>query len=318
MTSVPSALAGERIDRVVALMAACTRAEASALIAAGGVAINEAVVTKGSVRVEEGADITVRVDPPAARIALEADPSVDVVVVHEDADVIVVDKPAGLVVHPGAGNRHGTLVQGLLARYPELATVGDPARPGIVHRIDKDTSGLLVVARSPDGYLHLGAQIAAHSVTRRYLALVWGHLDAPRGMIDAPIGRSARTPTRMAVSAKGRDARTTYEVIEAYDDPASVALLRCTLDTGRTHQIRVHLQTIGHAVVGDRRYGGHREPFNDLRRFFLHAEHLEFEHPSSGARLTFDSVLPAELDEVLSRLQATASDREPSPPRRRA
>lgn len=316
MATVPSALAGERIDRVVAMLAGSTRAEASALIARGAVMIDGVVATKGSVRVSEGSMIDMAVDELVAREVLEADPEVDVVVVHEDADLIVVDKPAGLIVHPGAGNRTGTLVQGLLARYPEIASIGDPARPGIVHRIDKDTSGLLVVARSALGFLHLSAQITAHAVTRRYLALVWGHLDAPRGMIDAPIGRSARTPTRMAVSARGREARTTYEVLEAFDDPVALSLLACTLDTGRTHQIRVHLQTIGHPVVGDRRYGGHREPFTDLRRFFLHAEHLEIDHPLTGERMAFDSVLAPELDDLVSQLRATASHRAPSPPRR--
>ena len=315
---VPSALDGERIDRVVALLTAGTRAEASELIAAGAVTIDGVVATKGSVRVSEGADIDVTIDAPPDRVRLAADPDVDVRVVHDDADIIVVDKPAGLIVHPGAGNRTGTLVQGLLARYPEIASIGDPARPGIVHRIDKDTSGLLVVARSALGYLHLSAQIAAHSVTRRYLALVWGHPDAPRGMIDAPIGRSARTPTRMVVSTRGREARTTYEVLESFDDPVPVSLLTCTLDTGRTHQIRVHLQTIGHPVVGDRRYGGHREPFTDLRRFFLHAEHLELDHPATGERVAFDSPLAPELDRLISQLRATASRRGPLPPRRPA
>jgi 23S rRNA pseudouridine1911/1915/1917 synthase len=308
---VPSALAGERIDRVVALLTGSTRAEASDLIAGAAVKIDGVVATKGSVRVSEGSAIEVTISAPAAREVLAADPSVAVVVVHEDADLIVVDKPAGLIVHPGAGNRTGTLVQGLLARYPEIASIGDPARPGIVHRIDKDTSGLLVVARSALGYVQLSAQIAAHAVTRRYLALVWGHPDAPRGMIDAPIGRSARTPTRMAVSARGREARTTYEVVESFDDPASVSLLECTLDTGRTHQIRVHLQTIGHPVVGDRRYGGHREPFTDLHRFFLHAGHLELDHPSTGERVAFDSALAPELERLISQLRATASRRAP-------
>jgi 23S rRNA pseudouridine1911/1915/1917 synthase len=314
--AVPSALAGERIDRVVALLTGSTRAQASDLIAAAKVEVDGVIATKGSARVAEGSVIEVTIDEPVAREVLAADPSIAVTVVHEDADLIVVDKPAGLIVHPGAGNRTGTLVQGLLARYPEIASVGDPARPGIVHRIDKDTSGLLAVARSDLGFLHLSAQIAAHAVTRRYLALVWGHPDAPRGMIDAPIGRSARTPTRMAVSARGREARTTYEVLETYDDPAAVALLACTLDTGRTHQIRVHLQTIGHPVVGDRRYGGHREPFTHLRRFFLHAAHLELEHPATGERVAFDSALAPELAALINQLQATASRRGPSSPRR--
>jgi 23S rRNA pseudouridine1911/1915/1917 synthase len=308
---VPSALDGERIDRIVALLTATTRAAASDLIADAAVTIDGVVATKGSVRVAEGSVIEVRFDAPVEREVLAADSAIDVTIVHEDEDLIVVDKPAGLVVHPGAGNRTGTLVQGLLARYPEIGSIGDPARPGIVHRIDKDTSGLLVVARSERGFLDLSAQITAHAVTRRYLALVWGQPDAPRGMIDAPIGRSARTPTRMAVSARGREARTTYEVVETYGDPAPLALLRCTLDTGRTHQIRVHLQTIGHPVVGDRRYGGHREPFNALSRFFLHAEHLELDHPASGERVVFDAALPADLDAMLSQLRATASRREP-------
>jgi 23S rRNA pseudouridine1911/1915/1917 synthase len=313
--AVPAALAGERIDRVVALLTGSTRAAASDLIVGANVTIDGVVATKGSVRVSEGSLIEVTVEEPVAREVLAADPTVAVAIVHQDADLIVVDKPAGLIVHPGAGNRTGTLVQGLLALYPEIALIGDPTRPGIVHRIDKDTSGLLAVARSELGYLHLSAQITAHAVTRRYLALVWGHPDAPRGLIDAPIGRSARTPTRMAVSTRGREARTTDEAVETYDEPAAVSLLSCTLDTGRTHQIRVHLQTIGHPVVGDRRYGGHREPFTDLHRFFLHAEHLELDHPATGERMSFDSPLAPELDRLLSRLRATASRRAPSPPR---
>ena len=311
--TIPAALAGERADRVVALLTGVTRARATELIAGGGVAVDGVVISKGSIRLDEGSTIDVRVEPVTLDV-VEADPTVDVRVVHEDDDVLVVDKPAGLVVHPGAGNRTGTLVQGLLARYPELAAVGDPARPGIVHRIDKDTSGLMLVARSPLGYAGLSKQIGAHRVVRRYLALVWGHLGAPRGLIDAPIGRSQRSPTRMAVSASGREARTAYEVVGAFDDPADVSLVRCTLDTGRTHQIRVHLQTIGHPVVGDRRYGGHRAPFVSLPRFFLHAEHVAFEHPVTGAALAFDAPLPPELDDVVSQLRATASRRGPSPP----
>jgi 23S rRNA pseudouridine1911/1915/1917 synthase len=167
------------------------------------------------------------------------------------------------------------------------------------------------VARSSEGFVDLSAQVAAHTLTRRYLALVWGHLDAARGMIDAPIGRSARTPTRMAVSNRGRDARTSYAVLEAFEDPAALSLLECTLDTGRTHHIRVHLETIGNPVVGDRRYGGHREPFAHLRRFFLHAAHLEVDDPAYGDRLAFDSPLAPELEAVLSQLRATASHREP-------
>jgi 23S rRNA pseudouridine1911/1915/1917 synthase len=314
MSTVPSALVGERVDRIVAVLTGGTRAEASDLIAAGAVKVDGIVATKGSVRVLEGSVVEVIVPDVVKAVALASDPSIEVNVVYEDADLVVVDKPAGLVVHPGAGNKTGTLVQGLMARYPEIAAVGDPARPGIVHRIDKDTSGLLAVARSVLGYTRLNEQIAARAMTRRYVALVWGHPESPRGMIDAPIGRSVRTPTRMTVSARGREARTTYEVNATYAEPVRVALLTCALDTGRTHQIRVHLQSIGHPVVGDRRYGGHRAPFTHLGRFFLHAAHLELDHPATGERLDFDSPLPAELQDLVSQLQATASHREPSPP----
>jgi len=312
---VPAALVGERVDRIVALLTGCTRAEATALIAAGAVRLDGAVIAKGSVRVDDGSALEIDAAPEHSASPLVGDPGIAVDVVHEDDYLLVLNKPAGLVVHPGSGNRTGTLVQGLLARYPELASVGDPERPGIVHRIDKDTSGLLLVARSAAGFAGLSQQIGAHGVVRRYLALVWGHLDAPRGLIDAPIGRSTRAPTRMAVSARGRAARTNYEVVTRYDEPVPVTLLRCSLDTGRTHQIRVHLETIGHPVVGDRRYGGHRAPFAHLDRFFLHAEHLELDHPVSGSPLRFDAPLPSELEEVVSQLRATASGRAPSPPR---
>ena len=315
MPEVPAALVGERVDRIVALLTGCTRAEAAALIASGAVRVDDAVVAKGSIRVEEGAVLDIDAAPEPRTSVIAADPAVAVDVVYEDADVVVVNKPAGLVVHPGAGNQTGTLVHGLLARYPEIASVGDADRPGIVHRIDKDTSGLLLVARSAEGYAGLSQQVGTHEIVRRYLALVWGHLDAPRGLIDAPIGRSMQAPTRMAVSARGREARTTYEVVDRFDDPVDVTLLRCALDTGRTHQIRVHLETIGHPVVGDRRYGGHRPPFTAMTRFFLHAEHLELEHPVTGASLAFDAPVPPELEDVLSQLRATASDRAPSRPR---
>jgi 23S rRNA pseudouridine1911/1915/1917 synthase len=317
-SELPVALDGERVDRVVALLTGATRARAVTLIADGAVRIDDTVVTKGSMRVAAGTEIAIDAADTRDDAALVPDPSVSFDVVHEDLDLVVVDKPAGLVVHPGAGNAAGTLVNGLIARYPEIAGVGEPTRPGIVHRIDKDTSGLLLVARSAIGYAALRELIGSHSVVRRYLALVWGHPDATQGLVDAPIGRSIRTPTRMTVSARGREARTRYEVLDLYDEPATVALLRCTLDTGRTHQIRVHLQTIGHPVVGDRRYGGSRPPFVDLRRFFLHAAVLELDHPVTGARLAFESRLPPELDDVLSRLRARASRREPSPPHRQA
>ncbi len=231
-------------------------------------------------------------EPEPDRVPVAED--VDVRVVAADDAVIVVDKPAGLVVHPGAGHEHGTLVHGLLARYPELAGVGDPRRPGIVHRLDRDTSGLLVVARSTDAYERLVAALAAHEVERRYLALVRGVPDAARATVDAPIGRSNRQPTRMAVRAGGRPARTTYEVLARDGDDA--ALLECRLETGRTHQIRVHLAAIGHPVLGDAAYGSAGGP---LRRPFLHAYVLAFTHPRLGDRRRFEAALPADLRRVL-------------------
>ena len=225
----------------------------------------------------------------------------------------MVDKPAGLVVHPGAGHAAGTLVHGLLALYPDIARAGAHERPGIVHRLDKDTSGLLLVARTPEAYRSLTRQLKARTITRRYLALVWGHLDAPRGVIDAPVGRSARTPTRMTVSTRGRDARTSYEVMEEFATPAPASLLGCVLDSGRTHQIRVHLAAIGHPVIGDDRYGGRRQSPANTRRFFLHAGHLAFEHPATGQRVELDSPLPPDLQSVLGGFSVSTATATPAP-----
>jgi 23S rRNA pseudouridine1911/1915/1917 synthase len=298
---VPEALAGQRIDRVVAMITGRSRADVAELVAAGAVLVDGTPVTARSARVATGSVVDVEAPDPAEVGALLPEPEVEVPVVHEDADLLVVDKPAGLVVHPGAGRRSGTLVHGLLARYPEIASVGDPARPGIVHRLDKGTSGLLLVARSQPAYEALVAALAGRLVHRRYRALAWGHVDAPRGLIDAPIGRSAREPTRMTVTERGRTARTRYEVRRRYVEPVEVTELACELETGRTHQIRVHLRSIGHPVVGDGRYEGARQSL-PVPRPFLHAEHLELAHPTSGAPLTFDAPLPDDLTAVLARL----------------
>jgi 23S rRNA pseudouridine1911/1915/1917 synthase len=301
--TVPAVLAGERLDRLVAMAGELSRAEAAELIATGQVQVDGRVETTRSRRLVEGERVEADIEPLVARRpgALEADPEVEVEVVYQDDDLVVVDKPAGLVVHPGAGHRTGTLAQGLLARYPEMASVGAADRPGIVHRLDKDTSGLLLVARSPIAYAALVTQLANHDVERRYQTLVWGELDAPSGMVDAPVGRSAREPTRMAVSAKGKEARTRYEVLTAYRDPV-VTLLECRLETGRTHQIRVHLSAIDHPVVGDARYGGAR-PGLAVPRPWLHAAALRLDHPVTGAALAFDSPVPADLTAVLDRLE---------------
>ncbi len=298
---VPEALAGERIDRVVAMLTGLPRSTVARLVASGEVRVAGRAVGHRSRRLREGEEIDVDV---AGAGALHVDvpaPEVEVVVVHADDDVVVVDKAPGMVVHPGAGNARGTLAQALLARYPELATVGQAGRGGVVHRLDKGTSGLMVVARSPHAYDALVAQLGARAVGRRYLALVWGCPRPPRGRVDAPIGRSRRDPTRMTVSNQGREARTTYEVQRSFDVPAEAALVACWLETGRTHQIRVHLAAVGHPVVGDARYGGRRTPLA-CPRPFLHAEQLAFDHPSTGERLSFSSALPPDLDAVLAQL----------------
>ncbi len=298
---VPAALGGQRIDRVVAMLSGLSRTEAADLVRAGGVRVDGAVATRGADRLEVGARIEIDVPADRGDVRPEPDGSVEVPIVHVDDDVIVVDKPADLVVHPGAGHVDGTLVSGLLARFPELADVGDPARPGIVHRLDRGTSGLLVVARTPLAYESLVGQLAARTVARQYRTLVWGHPDSPRGLIDAPIGRSPKHPTKMAVTSNGKEARTRYEVVSRHLEPSPTAVLTCRLETGRTHQIRVHLAAIGHSVVGDDRYDGVRQTL-PVDRPFLHAEHLGFTHPVSGERLSFDSPLPADLQQVLAQL----------------
>ena len=295
---VPAALAGERLDRLVSLLTGRSRSEAAQLVADGAVTIAGSVVTSGKVRVAEGDDVSIDAGPEPGPVVVP-DASVAFTVVHEDADVVVVDKPAGLVVHPGAGNVEGTLVHGLVARYPEIAGVGEADRPGIVHRLDRETSGLLVVARSEVARGRLVAMMANREVERVYLALVHGVPEADAGVVDAPIGRSVRHPTRMAVSERGREARTGYEVVQRWPDPGC-ALLRCRLETGRTHQIRVHLTAIGHTVIGDDTYDAGRKRPVAVPRLFLHATRLAFEHPISGEHLAFESTLPADLADALA------------------
>lgn len=301
---VPSALDGERIDRVVALLADVSRSRAGVAIDAGAVRLDGVVVTQRSRKVRVGEDLVlIGLEREAAHVPV-GDRSVAVEVLYEDDDVVVVDKPAGLVVHPGAGNLDGTLVNGLLARYPEMTDVGSAARPGIVHRLDLGTSGALAVARTQAAYDSLVGQLAERTVGRRYLALVWGRPEASSGVVDAPIGRSTKDRTRMAVVGSGRPARTHYDVEETRSEPAT-SLLRCRLETGRTHQIRVHLSAIGHPLVGDRAYGGDRDGLPDgppLDRPFLHAAHLAFDHPVTGERRTFDAPLPNDLLALMDRL----------------
>ena len=291
---IPAALAGERLDRVVALIADVSRSIAVTVIEAGGVRVDGRIATSGRARLTEGSEVVVDQDAIPRQHRLQPDGDVVFGIVHVDDAVIVVDKPAGLVVHPGAGNPDGTLVNGLLHHFPDLAAVGAPDRPGIVHRLDVGSSGLLVVARTEQAASSLIAQFTAHTAGRRYDAMVWGHPDAAHGIVDAPIGRDPSDLVRMAVVVDGRPARTEYQVTRRYRGPADLARLECRLQTGRTHQIRVHLAAIGHPLVGDSMYGAGRTTFG-LGRPFLHAAELSFDHPRSGARLTFTSPLPPDL-----------------------
>jgi 23S rRNA pseudouridine1911/1915/1917 synthase len=302
-TEVPALLAGVRTDRGVAMVADVSRAVATQLIAEGRVLIDGAPVSVGREVLREGATLTIRL-PAERQAGVAAEPGVRFEIVFADDAVVVVDKPAGLVVHPGAGHDEGTLVGGLLARFPDLADLVDagvcpPDRPGIVHRLDKGTSGLLAVARTEDAYRALVDQLATRTMERRYLALVTGDVADDRGEVEAPIGRSNRTPTKMAVTASGKPARTGFTVLERRPGERPTTLLELALQSGRTHQIRVHMAAIGHPVVGDARYGVPDKRLGS-GRFFLHAFKLGFIHPVTGMRSEFTSPLPADLEAYLA------------------
>jgi 23S rRNA pseudouridine1911/1915/1917 synthase len=296
---VPSSLDDIRIDRVLSMLTGLSRADAHAVLTTGAVTLDDKVVVKASTSLSAGQHL-VAVLPVPDSGTVEADATVPIDVVLDDVDFAVINKAPGQVVHPGAGQRHGTLVAGLLALYPEMAELSaqglcDPLRPGIVHRLDKGTSGVLVVAKTPLGYRNLAHQLAEREMERTYLGMVEGHVREERGVVDAPIGRSTRTPTLMAVRADGRVARTGYEVIARIDKPHAMTLLRLQLDTGRTHQIRVHLMTIGHPVVNDPRYGHRRDKRLVQDRFFLHSTTLAFAHPRTGEWIIASVPLPGDL-----------------------
>jgi len=294
---IPQALSGERLDRIVALIAECSRSDAATLVALGGVTVDGEVERIGKVRLKTGQTITVEPELLPAAGGPEPDPSIEFEVLYADDDLLVIDKPAGLVVHPGAGNPRGTLVNGLLAKYPEIAGVGESHRPGIVHRLDVGTSGLMVAARSQRAYHVLVDALAARDVGRAYRTLVWGHLANAQGVVDAPIGRDHRDALRMAVVVDGKPSRTRFRVLRAFTTPADASSMECRLESGRTHQIRVHLSAIGHPVVGDPLYGGVRSAI-DTPRPFLHAAALDLHHPISRESLHFESSLPDDLRAV--------------------
>lgn len=296
---IPNALEGQRVDRVAALMTGLSRSAVARLISQGDVNRNGQRVENGSDRVALGDQLEVNV--PAreeAPTALIADGDVQFEIVHEDESVIVINKPIGLVVHPGAGRSNSTLAHGLLARYPEIVQVGEPNRPGIVHRLDRDTSGLLICARTSEALTQLSQDLAARRIHRSYLTIVSGCPEAPKGTIDAPIGRSRRARTKMTVTEDGREARTHYEVLETWRYPKEASLLKCTLETGRTHQIRVHLRAINCPVLGDSTYGK-RDPFG-IGRPLLHSAEISFLHPLNKEEMRFQCKPPADFDKALS------------------
>jgi 23S rRNA pseudouridine1911/1915/1917 synthase len=299
---VPAALANERVDRIVAFVLDCSRSDAVEVIIAGGVEVDGAPARSGKVRLAVGQVVTIDpsflpVDEPPA-----ADPDVTFDVVYVDDDVVVIDKPPGLVVHPAAGHRSGTLVNGMLARFPQIASVGEMHRPGVVHRLDVGTSGLMIMALTDHAHRFLGQALARRDVRRIYRALVFGHLANPNGVVDAPIGRDHRDPLKMAVVVDGKPARTHYTVRHEFRSPAAVSELECRLETGRTHQIRVHLAAIGHPVVGDVTYGGGRDTVASPRPF-LHAAGLAFVHPTGNTLMEFTREPPVDLQAVLAQLR---------------
>jgi 23S rRNA pseudouridine1911/1915/1917 synthase len=294
---------GERLDAFLARRCGqeLSRSFAHKLIVEGLVTVNGAP-SKPSHRLERGDDVVVLVPPPQA-MTLEAEP-IPLRIVHQDEDIIVVDKPAGLTVHPAAGHPGGTLVNALLTVCPELASIRGTLRPGIVHRLDKDTSGLLVVAKNERAQANLARQIKDHEVHKVYLALVQGCVEPPQGVIDAPIGRHPRRRQRMAVVEGGRAAQTRYRVREFLDDEGvAYSLVEVEPLTGRTHQIRVHFASIGRPVVGDKLYGK-ASPL--VGRQFLHAWRLGFRLPASGRYQEFESPLAADLREALDRIRNRA------------
>jgi 23S rRNA pseudouridine1911/1915/1917 synthase len=305
--TVPAALDGERIDRVVSLIADISRSDATKLIADGGTEIDGSVVTSGKSRLKEGQTVVVDLDKIPVPVLPGPDASVVLDVVYVDEDIIVINKAAGVVVHPASGHGNGTLVNGILALYPEVATVGQPGRPGIVHRLDSGTTGMMVVARTQRAYDSLVAALQEHEVGREYLALAWGHFDSPTATVDAAIGRHPRDPMKMAVVNSGKWARTHLEVQETFNDPVDVTLVQCTLETGRTHQIRVHLGAVGHPVVGDSMYGGARSALVAPRPM-LHARRLTLIHPGSGEEMTFEAQLPADMAAIIAKCSVRTFD----------
>ena len=294
-----------RLDKALAEASGLSRERIKALIAEGAVTIGKTVAKSASAKVQGEENWRIALPAPTPLDTPAQD--IPLVIVYEDNDLLVVDKPAGMVVHPAAGNQDGTLVNALLHHCRgKLSGINGVERPGIVHRIDKDTSGLLVVAKSDAAHEGLAAQFADHSITRRYLAICAGHPNPPSGTVSGRIGRSDRDRKKMAVlpdtSSRGKHAVTHYETLRLL---THCALIECRLETGRTHQVRVHCASIGHALLGDPVYGRTPKPLRVLldelhfERQALHAARLGFRHPISGETLDFRAEMPADMRELI-------------------
>jgi 23S rRNA pseudouridine1911/1915/1917 synthase len=300
---VPEGLDGERLDTALARMFGLSRARAAELIGDGSVLVGGRLAVKSD-RVPAGEWLEVALPPPAAA-GPSPQPVPGLEVLHEDADIVVVDKPAGVAAHPTPGWDGPTVLQGLLAAGHAIATSGAAERQGIVHRLDASTSGVMVLAKSEAAYSALKRAFREHEVDKRYHALVQGHPDPLRGTVDAPIGRHPSGDGRFAVVAGGRHSVTHYDTLEAF---RAASLAEIILETGRTHQIRVHMAAIRHPCVGDRRYGA--DPVLAARlgltRQWLHAVRLGFAHPADGRQVEFHSAYPADLSRALELLRAQA------------
>ena len=289
--------AGVRLDAFLSADGALTRSQAARLIAEGRVRVNGKPAAK-SARLSGGETVTV--DVPQLRETALPPQDIPLDVVYEDDDVIVVNKPTGLVVHPAPGHPDGTLVNALLHHCGDsLSGIGGEKRPGIVHRIDRDTSGLIIAAKNDAAHLSLSAQLKDHSLSRTYECLVTGNMKQDSGTVDAPIGRSSADRKKMAVVPTGRRAVTHWEVVARYP---GVTHLRCRLETGRTHQIRVHMAYIGHPILGDTVYGA-KKPVPGLTGQCLHATGLRFVHPRTGEPVELHCPLPPEFTAMLQKLQ---------------
>jgi 23S rRNA pseudouridine1911/1915/1917 synthase len=296
--AIPDGIDEMRVDKAIALETHLPRSTISEMFKRGDVTVN-GEQTKASSKVSEGDHIELTyIEREITQVVGQ---NIDIDIVYEDDDIVVINKQPEMVVHPGAGNPDSTLANALVYRYPHIIDVGESFRPGIVHRLDSGTSGLLVAAKTQDAYESFVSMFSIHAVNRKYTALTWGQFDTTSGIIDAPIGRHAQRMTQMAVRDDGKEARTHY-VVERYFENKDVTLLDIALETGRTHQIRVHCSAIGHPIVGDKTYGGFRQSL-ECPRPFLHAHTLEFAHPVTGKLLTFSVQLPEDLARVLSEVE---------------